>query len=129
MALTPQQLHGIAVAGKRAQKLRSKLEPGHTYRLDFLVRIKGDLSVGTDQPNMTYTKADACELLAKVLTALGPRKCKSVVDAILCTPQTPAIDAAIEQAKRLVSETTTEKKTTKRGNVTGKITAELVEEA
>ena len=128
MPLSPQQLHALAKCGKQAEKVRDELKAGHTYRIDFVVRVKGNLSVGERQPTTFSNSVDPAQLLAAVLEQLGPRKRVSVVSAIIAAKGMPDVsEEATKQAERLIRETTTSTAGKKRGNVTGKLTAELVE--
>lgn len=132
MNLTPEQLHALAVAGKPAKKVRGQLKAGQTYEIDALVRIKGQLSVGHPQPYSEATSTPAQLLLAAVLAQFGPRKRIAIVDRILATIAADAgavnVDnKSLQQAERLIRETTTQTPKTKNGNVTGKLDVSVVD--
>lgn len=131
MNLSPEQLHALAVAGKPAAKVRDQLQPGD-YQIDALVRIKGQLQVGHPQPCSSSSSVPAPLLLAAVLSQFGPRKRIAIVDQILATIAADAgavnVDnKSLQQAERLIRETTTQTPKTKNGNVTGKLDVSLVD--
>lgn len=127
--LTPQQLHALALAAKPAGKVRDQLVEGKKSRIDFTVRVHGELVVNNSVTQASSSAAPSIDLLAGVLAEFGPRKRKAVVDAILKARSEKGYkidEAATEQAKRLVESTKTSKTVTKRGAVTGKLQLELV---
>lgn len=131
MNLTPEQLHALAVAGKPAAKVRDQLQPGD-YQIDALVRIKGQLSVGHPQPCTSLSGMPASLLLGAVLAQFGPRKRIAIVDQILKAIEAEAgsvvcDNKSLQQAERLIRETTTQTPKTKNGNVTGKLDVSLVD--
>lgn len=128
---TPQLLHALAVAAKPARNVRDQLQPGD-YQIDAIVRIKGQLSVGHPQPCSSTSSVPAQLLLAAVLGQFGPRKRIAIVDQILATIAADAgavnVDnKSLQQAERLIRETTTQTPKTKNGNVTGKLDVSVVD--
>ncbi|MEP0344345.1 hypothetical protein [Rhodopirellula bahusiensis] len=127
--LTPQQLHALAVAAKPAGKVRDKLVDGKKCRIDFTVRVHGELIVNNGTTHAGSSAAPSIDLLAGVLAEFGPRKRKAVVDAILKDRSEKGYkidEAATEQAQRLIESTKTATTVKKRGAVTGKLNLELV---
>lgn len=127
--LTPPQLHAIAVAGKTAKSVRSDLTADHTYRIDFGVRVKGQLKVGDKQPLTSHAKPTLQPIVAALLRYFGPRKAKTIVDEIVAGGYADSIkakDDAAELAIRLIRELTTPSTGTKAGSVTGTFDLELV---
>lgn len=126
--MTPEQLHALAIAAKPASKVRDKLKP-RKHRIDFTVRLHGELVVNADTTQASTSSVPAAELLAGVLAHFGPRKRKSVVDEILAARAAKGYkleESATDEAARLIRETQTKGTATKRGAVTGKLTAEIV---
>ncbi|TWU66457.1 hypothetical protein [Crateriforma conspicua] len=125
MSLTPVQLHALTVAGKPASKVRDKLVAGKTYRIDLTVRIHGTLVVGHPEQVAVDKKACPKQLLAAVLSNLGPRKRKSLVDELIASNEKPD-PKAVQEAERLIRETAKTTMQNRRGAVTGKLTAEPI---
>ena len=128
LPISPEHFHAIAIAGKPAAKLRDKLKVGKR-RIDFTVRIHGDLVVNADETKAATKSISTSELLAGVLAHFGPRKRKSIVDEILAARPAKGYkidEAANDEAARLIRETQIHGTATRRGAVTGKLTAEIV---
>ena len=76
--LSPVQLHAIASIGKAASNVRDQLDAGKTFRPEFGVMIRGELSVGQSQPTNTSAGPNQALLIAFLLSQFGPRKRKQV---------------------------------------------------
>ena len=134
--LTPIEFAAIKVAGKRADKLRDRVDVG-THAVDVTVRVQGDLHVAGDQAAETTKAPKAETLLALVLAELGPKTRAKAFEGVAaaCTayreggdePEAPqtARDSA-EDLYRLCQRAHLQKR---RGNVTGELTCERVRRA
>lgn len=127
--MTPEQLHALMLAAKPAGGTRDKLVAGRKTPIDFTVRVHGELIVNHASTYVSNNAVPVAELLAGVLAEFGPRKRKSIVDAIVAARSVEGYTVdpkANEQAQRLIAETTTKNTGERRGAVTGKIEATLV---
>lgn len=128
--LTPQQLHAIAIAGKRAADVRDQLET-KAYRVDFGVQVTGQLIV-SDSQTVASTAAIRGELLiAALLEQFGPRKRKAIVSKLIADADrirgAKEVEAsATAEAERLIRETIIRGTQTRRGAVTGKFDLQLL---
>lgn len=128
-ALTPEQLHALAIIGKSAKKQRKLLKPG-TYPLGFTVVITGDLAVAKDGTGSFSSKPDMLNLAKGLLRAIPKTRRAAVVEELVATKcmSTGEPDESIDElATKLVSGCTVTLSGTKKGNVTGKFET-LIEE-
>lgn len=129
------QIAAVAHVGKRLEKVRDNLAVGEGQAVDFVVRIKGSMSVAGRQPKSDKLKPDAGALLVHLLEAAGERTRKKLLDqaerAYLASERAELEELETEEAPRvkaLLSRLTAVESGTKRGNVGGSLDVQLVEQ-
>lgn len=130
--LEPVELHALAIAAKRASKVRDALDEGERQRVDFRVRVHGHVDVAGASTANVRDSVKPATVLALVLDALGPKTTDKAVEgavaacaAFVAGGEEPeashearlAADALLERCSRLSVQS-------RRGAVAGEVTVE-----
>lgn len=126
--LSPLELHALALAAKPAAKCRDDLAPAPGQPVDFVVRIRGEITVGDAQTATVTKKPDAETILAHVfatMTKAGQAKAFEHLASLADLDELPAAaPAAVTLARQALETLAVETQQTRRGNVTGQLTVE-----
>lgn len=126
--LSPLELHALAIAAKPAAKCRDDLAPGSDQAVDFVVRVRGQLTVGDTQTAIVTKKPDAETILAHVfatMTKAGQAKAFEHLASLADLDELPAADsAAVTLARQAIQTLALETQQPRRGNVTGQLSVE-----
>lgn len=138
-SLLPHQLMALTrIATEAKVKVaRKQLVEGSTYPIDFGLRITGDMLVGLGSEYPTAVKPSPVDLVALLLAELGPRVRVKLVDRLTAagvagmkktvTPGDKPDAELISLAERLIEGLTATGTGQRRGSVTGKLEAEVIE--
>jgi hypothetical protein len=130
--LPPASLAALHILGKRAEKLRDRLDVGDDQPVDLELRIRGQVHVGGTSTYEVKDRPTDRHLLSMLLDALTPRTRNAAVTKVLnlCKRfvdggDPPEIRAESELwSKELAERTTRVKMEPRRGTVSGELVLE-----
>lgn len=135
--LSSLEWHALKRAGGKADKLRDRLEIAAAAPVDFVVHIKGSMSVAGEACSVAGKSPAAKVLLAIALAAVGPANREKISEAVRTAcrewmtggeePRPTAEDN--QRADDLLALVTREEEVRRNGNVTGILECKVIERA